>query len=67
MKLQDIISMNKDFLTPAEVASVLNCAPQLIRSQAVNNPSLLGFHFCKVGNRIKIPRLSFIEWMKSTN
>ena len=64
MTLQDIISMDKDFITPAEVAGVLNCSPQAIRTQAVNNPALLGFHFCKVGNRIKIPRLAFIEWMQ---
>ena len=64
MKLQDIIAMDKDFLTPVEVAGVLNCSPQLIRSQAEQRPELLGFHFCKVGNRIKIPRESFIKWMQ---
>lgn len=66
MTLKDVISMDKDFLTPAEVASVLNCAPQLIRSQANNNPALLGFHFCKIGNRIKIPREAFIRWMQES-
>ena len=67
MKLTEIIKLDKDFLTPAEVASVLNCSPQAIRTQAANNPALLGFHFCKVGNRIKIPRLAFIEWMQKSN
>ena len=64
MKLQDIIAMDKDFLTPVEVAGVLNCSPQLIRSQVEQHPELLSFHFCKVGNRIKIPRESFIRWMQ---
>ena len=64
MTLKDIINMDKDFLTPTEVAGVLNCAPQLIRYQATNKPDLLGFHFCKIGNRIKIPRESFIKWMQ---
>ena len=67
MTLKDIIAMDKDFLTPAEVAGVLNCAPQLIRTQADKNPALLGFHFCKVGNRIKIPRESFIRGMQESD
>lgn len=67
MTLKDIIAMNKDFITPAEVAGVLNCSPQLIRSQAEKNPELLGFHFCKIGNRIKIPRESFIRWMQESS
>ena len=67
MTLKDVIAMDKDFLTPAEVASVLNCAPQLIRFQAAKEPELLGFHFCKVGNRIKIPRESFIKWMQGND
>lgn len=66
MTLKDIINMDKDFLTPAEVASVLNCAPQLIRYQAANHPEQLGFHFCRIGNRVKIPRESFISWMQET-
>lgn len=67
MTLKEIIAMDKDFLTPAEVAGVLNCAPQLIRYQAAKEPTLLGFHFCKVGNRIKIPRESFIKWMQEND
>lgn len=67
MTLADILSMDKDFLTPAEVAGVLNCSPQLIRDQADKRPELLGFHFCKVGNRIKIPRKSFIKWMQESD
>lgn len=64
MTLQDIISMDKDILTPAEVAAVIGCSPQAIRSQVMQCPDLIGFHFCKVGNRIKIPRESFIKWMQ---
>ena len=64
--LDDIKSMDKDFLTPSEVASIMGCAPQLIRTQATQHPELLGFHFCKVGNRIRIPRESFIRWMQES-
>ena len=66
MTLNDIAAMDKDFLTPDEVAGVLTCAPQLIRDQVDTNPELIGFHFCKIGNRIKIPRLAFIDWFCST-
>ena len=64
MTLQDIIAMDVDFLTPAQIASVLNCSPQLIRVQVAKNPELVGFSFCKFGNRIHIPRLAFIEWVQ---
>ena len=64
MTLKDITEMDKDFITPAEAADVLNCDPQLIRYQAKHNPDALGFHFCIVGNRVKIPRESFIRWMQ---
>ncbi len=63
MTLKDIEAIDREFLTPAEVASVLQCAPQAIRDQASKHPELLGFHCCKVGNRVKIPRLAFIAWM----
>ena len=64
MTIQDLMKSDKVVLTPAEVADVLGCSPQLIRVQASTNPSLLGFHVCKVGNRVKIPREAFIAWLK---
>lgn len=67
MTLNDIRHIDRDFLTPAEVAGVLNCTPQLLRVQARENPALIGFHFCMIGNRMKIPRESFIRWMQDNS
>ena len=64
MRLNDIKEMTCDFLTPSDVASVLQCSPQTIRIIARENPQLLGFNVCTVGNRTKIPRLAFIKWME---
>lgn len=67
MTIQDIMASDKTILTPADVAEVLECSPQLIRNQASQAPELLGFHVCKVGNRVKIPRESFLKWMQENS
>ena len=63
MTLQDIQNMTKDFLTPDDVGAVMGATPQLIREIAKDNPEQLGFKVSRIGNRTKIPRLAFIEWM----
>ena len=62
MTIQDIINMDKNILTPADVAPLLGCNPDMIRWQAKNDPSKLGFPVSRIGTRTKIPRLAFIEW-----
>ena len=65
MTLQQIKLLDKDMLTPNEIAEVLGCDPNIIRSQAKEDPSKLGFHVCKAKSRVKIPRLSFIAWVET--
>lgn len=62
MTIEDIINMDKPILTPAEVAAVLHADAKMIRWQAKNEPSKLGFAVSRVGTRTKIPRLAFIVW-----
>ena len=64
MTLKEIESMDRDFLTVAEVASFVHADPQLIRDQAERNPKYLGFNIAKIGHSFKIPRLAFIAWVK---
>lgn len=64
MTLKEIESMDALTLTPAQVASVLNCDPQVIRISAKNRPDLLGFPVICVGNRVKIPRIPFLRFVK---
>ena len=60
--LDDIRHCNKDCLTVNEVACVLKCDPNIIRKQAKENIKQLGFPAAKIGTRIKIPRVAFLNW-----
>lgn len=64
MTLSEIKSMDKDFLTPEDVAPLLRCDPHGIRVQAQTAPQFLGFPVCQVGNRTKIPRVPFLKWVE---
>ena len=63
MTLEDIIRSDKPFITPQDAADVLRCSAQLIRIQARENPEALGFPVIRVGNRTKIPRKAFVQFM----
>lgn len=63
MTLEDIIRSDKPFITPQDAADVLQCSAQLIRIQARDNPEALGFPVIRVGNRTKIPRKAFVQFM----
>lgn len=62
MTIEDIKKMDKEILTPGDVAPVLGCDPNLIRYQAKHDINSLGFPASKIGSRIKIPRKAFIAW-----
>ena len=64
MTLDDIRKIEREFLTPAQVAEVLGCDPQGIRVWARQRPEGLGFPVCIVGSRTKIPRRAFVAWME---
>lgn len=64
MTLAEIRSMEKDWLTPAEVGEVLGCDPQGIRVSAWQDRERLGFPVIIIGHRVKIPREGFIRFME---
>lgn len=64
MGLEDLKAITAEYITPAVVAKVLRCNPQLIRVQAQTAPEKLGFPVCQVGSRIKIPRRAFIHFLE---
>ena len=64
MTLKEIERMDALTLTPAQVASVLSCDPQVIRISGKARPGLLGFPVICVGNRVKIPRIPFLRFVK---
>lgn len=68
MTLDEIRASDKEMLTPADIAAVLGCEPYAINVQAAQDikdgVNSLGFAFCKIGNRVKIPRRAFINFME---
>lgn len=64
MILQQIESDTREILIPADIAPILECDPHDIRVAAHQKPELLVFPVILIGNRVKIPRLAFLEFMK---
>jgi hypothetical protein len=64
MSLDDLKRLDREFLTPAQVAEVLGCDPHGIRVWARQRPEGLGFPVCLVGSRVKIPKRPFIQFME---
>lgn len=61
--IQAIIDCDKEYLTPAEVAPILGVDPHAIRVTARQRPDLLKFEFELSGNRTKIPRIPFLQYI----
>lgn len=64
MTLEEIKRSDKVFLGPADIAPVLDCNPQSVRVAAREHPDRMGFPVCVIGNRVKIPRLPFIQFIE---
>lgn len=64
MTLAEIKALDKDIITPAQAAGVLQCDPQWIRAAAHQKPELLGFPFTIVRSRVKIHRKAFIRYIE---
>ena len=63
MTLKEIRESDKEMLTPYDVGEVLGSDPATIRETAKQRPDLIGFRFCFIGTRMKIPREAFLRWM----
>lgn len=64
LTLDQIEQMTVAVLTPAQVSGVLHLDQDTIRGQARERPELLGFPVICAGNRVKIPRLPFLRFMR---
>lgn len=64
LTLEEIEAMPAEVLTPVQVASVLHLDQQAIRIAARERPDLLGFPVVCVGTRVKIPKKSFVKFMR---
>lgn len=62
MTLAEIKQSPKLWLTPADIAEVLESDPADIRDQAQANQAKLGFPVVIVGKKVKIPRRPFLSF-----
>ena len=63
MTVEEIQNSSNRWLTPADVAEVLECDPNVIRRQAQDDPSKLGFAVVVLCSRVKILRKGFLEFI----
>lgn len=57
--------MDKDgiFLTPQDIAPVLNANPNTIRDTAKEHPEQIGYPFTFNGKLMKIPKIPFLQFL----
>ncbi len=63
MTVEEMQNSPNRWLTPADVAEVLECDPNVIRRQAQEDPSKLGFPVVVLCSRIKINRKGFLKFI----
>ena len=68
MTLNEIKSIPREYLTPAEIAAVFGTDPQDIRDRVwkdqKKHTNSLGFPVVIFGRRIKVPKQAFIKFME---
>lgn len=63
MTIAEMLESAEPFLSPADIAEVLQCDPQSIRAQAQTDPSKLGYPVIIINRRIRIPRIPFLRYL----
>ena len=63
MTIQEMQNSPNRWLTPADIAPVLECDPNIIRRQAQEDPSKLGFPVVVLCSRVKINRKGFLKFI----
>ena len=63
MTLEEIRASEAVWLTPADIAPVLECDPNVIRRQAQDDPSKLGFPVTVLCSRVKVHRRGFLAFL----
>lgn len=64
MTVSEAKASDKIMLTPAEAAGIIGCDPQGLRMTAREDPLSLGFPVVVIGNRVKIPRIPLLEFLR---
>lgn len=64
MTLDEIRSLEREYLIPSEIAPILGVDAQDVRVAARQCPERLGFNVSVIGSRVKVPKRAFIRWME---
>ncbi|MBR2086759.1 MAG: hypothetical protein IJ906_06430, partial [Oscillospiraceae bacterium] len=64
MTLKELAAIDGDVLQADEVARYLHVAPQLLREQAHDDPTKLGFKVIVIGTRVLVPKAPFVQFMR---
>jgi len=61
--IEEVMAVNREWLSPRQASGVLNCNPYSINIHAKSDPKGLGFPIIKMGTRIKIPKKPFVDFL----
>lgn len=62
--LEELAALPVDVLSCAQVAPILKANAYTIHETAIQRPGLLGFPVIVLGRRVKIPKESFVRFMR---
>lgn len=62
--LEELAALPVDVLSCAQVAPILKANAYTIHETAIQRPDLLGFPVVVLGRRVKIPKESFVRFMR---
>ena len=62
--LEDLEALPGEFLTCKQVAPILGAKEANIHMQAMEAPYMLGFPVIIIKSRVKIPKKSFVKFMR---
>lgn len=63
-ELDRIEALDKEMLTPADVAKHLGCSPYSINVATREGKNPFPFPVFRIGNRVKIPKIPFVKAMR---
>ena len=63
MTIEEIKNSDKIYLTCNDVSQVLHSNPATLHKTASERPERLGFRVCVAGNRVRIPRIPFLQFL----
>lgn len=63
MTIEEMRNSSETWLTATDISPVLECDPNLIRRQAQEDPSKLGFPVVVLCSRVKVNRKGFLRFL----